>query len=166
MNKLNEKWVENRFAVRSVILNDLWQIAILSVDNWEFYKIPWGWIDEWENESDALVREVKEEAGCIIDIISKLWTSSYIDPLKNTKNDISTCYISKKTGDYGSLDLTYFEKSRNFKLLWVTFDEAINLFNSKVTKNPYWIKQNDRDLAFVLKAKEYVDKNGFAKNEI
>lgn len=161
MNNLNENKLENRYAVRSVILNNLWQIAILSVDNWEFYKIPWGWIEEWENEFDALVREVKEESGCIIDNILKLWTSSYIDPLNNKKNHISTCYLSKKTGDYNWLDLTDFEKAKNFRLLWVTFDEAINLFQSRITKDPYWIKMNDRDLWFILKAKEYVDKNGF-----
>jgi 8-oxo-dGTP diphosphatase len=159
MNNLNENKLENRFAVRSVILNDLWQVAIISVDNWEFYKIPWGWIDEWELEVDALVREVKEEAGCAIDVISTLWNSSYVDPINQSLKHISTCFISKKIGDCGWLDLTDFEKSRNFKLLWVTLEEAISLFKSKVTKNPYWIKQNDRDLEFVVKAKEYVDKN-------
>lgn len=149
--------VYDRCAVRSAIIDANMNTAILSVYDGKYYKIPGGGIEEGESEMEALHREMKEEAGCQIEVIAKIGESAIFDPDKN-KVFHSSCYLSRLSGKKGEPEFDEDEISRNYKLLWVNLGEAIELMEQTVVENDRHNRIHNRDLEFLKKAKEYMDK--------
>jgi ADP-ribose pyrophosphatase YjhB (NUDIX family) len=147
------KTYNTRKAVRAVIFNDDNKIAILSVKNGIYHKIPGGGIKNNERQQEALRREVKEEAGCEVEIINKLGESQFVDPDGSRTIHHSTCFLAKKTKDYGQQYFTKAELENKFKLLWLDIDDAIKLFENVKTKELFELEMNKRDLQFVKLAK-------------
>ena len=144
-------------AVRTVILDNDNKTAILDVNDGEYFKIPGGGMEKGETEENTAKREALEEAGCDIEIVQRLGEQKFIDPNPEYNGSIhlSVCYIArKKSGD--KTNFTDWEKNMNFKLKWVTFDEAIDLFSKAKTntQNKFGIEINKRDFGFVMQAKK------------
>ena len=64
----------SRYGARGIILNkdNLAGMILMSANG--FYKLPGGGIQLGERESDAFIREVSEETGCVVSIIAPLGT--------------------------------------------------------------------------------------------
>lgn len=134
-------------AARTVVFNEEGKTAIIDVRGGEYYKIPGGGINPGEGKREAAIREAKEEAGCDVEILSKLGDYEFIGPDKRIYR--STCYLARKVKDNKDLNFTDWEQANNFKLMWVGFEEAIKLFKSSKTKDVFGKDINKRDLSFL-----------------
>lgn len=129
---VDEKDLSQRRAARAVILDDENNVAVLSVENGSYHKIPGGGIEEGEDVRSALVREAKEEAGVTIEVIDEVGSIlEYRDGLKQ----YSYCYLARVVGEINKPDFTKNEKRDGFSApVWLHIDEALDLFkNDKPT---------------------------------
>jgi ADP-ribose pyrophosphatase YjhB (NUDIX family) len=145
------------YAVRAVIIDEDLNTPILNVKNGEYYKIPGGTIEEGEDVERALEREIREEAGCKIEVIKKIGTHQF-DVGEKNKTYHSTCYLAKLIGEKNEAEFDEWEKSRNFVLVWMNIDKAIDLFENTHPRDLYEIIIHGRDLNFLKIAREEIKK--------
>lgn len=151
--------MNKRIAARAVIIDDNLDIPILSVHNGAYYKIPGGKIEEGEDLTSGLRREIKEEVGCNIEIIGIVGECEFIMPEKNNVN-YSICYLAKLAGDRGVPHFEAEEIERGFKLIWMNIDRAIETFE-KCLPNviiPHRRLIHSRDLNFLKQTKQLLEK--------
>ncbi len=143
-------------AARAVIVDDKNRVAIIDVRNGEYFKIPGGGIEEGETVDQAVRREAMEEAGSEIKIVQDLGEQKFVDPGPDYNNLIhhSVCFLARKTDEHKNPSFDDWEKSNNFQLLWVDFDEAFRLFERSRTEDPYGQAINERDFQYLRKARE------------
>lgn len=120
-------WI--RIAARAIILNSKGEIAILSTPKSHHYhhKLPGGGLEENEDVKKALIREIREETGCEIDIIKEV---GEIIEYKNKDNlkQISYCFLAKVKGKIGKTNYTKAEKDAGYELEWMPINNVIKLF--------------------------------------
>jgi len=111
-------------------------------------KFPGGGIEKGENETEALIREVREESGYTIskigNVICRIIESSKDKELDNTIfrmiSDYYLCEVGDKTCE---LNLDDYERKLGFSPLWIGMDDAIDR-NTEVMKgenSTKWIKR-------------------------
>lgn len=107
----------------------------------------------------AAIREAKEESGCDVEILDKVGEQEFLD--KNPKfGDMihhSVCFLAKLIGERKETNFDEWEKSNDFKMSWVTYEEACKLFESSNTDDFFGKNINQRDYEFLKKAKEILD---------
>lgn len=143
-------------SARTVIFDDNNLFAIIDVKNGEYFKIPGGGIEEGETQIQAAIREAKEESGCDIEIIKKIGENKII----NQPQDIiyhSVCFLAKKIRQMKDPTFDDWEKLNNMKIIWVSIKQAISLFKKAKPVDYVSKKINQRDLEFILKAKEILN---------
>lgn len=150
----------NAFAVRAVIIGENNQIPILKIGGGEYYKIPGGTVEDGENETEALAREIKEDAGCEARVIREIGKFEFYVKEKD-KTYHSTCYLAKLTKHMGGPQFDHWEQERGFKLLWVSIDEAVRIFEKCRPTDPYERIVHNRDLNFIKEAKELIEEKKF-----
>lgn len=134
-------------AARTVIFDDEGKTAIIDVRNGEYFKIPGGGIESGEGKREAAIREAREEAGCDVEILSRLGEYEFKGP--DGRIYRSTCYLARKVKENKDLNFTDWEKANGFNLMWVGVDEAIKLFEGSKTKDVFGKDINKRDLNFL-----------------
>jgi 8-oxo-dGTP pyrophosphatase MutT (NUDIX family) len=153
-----------RKAARTIILDENQEkIAVLEVKNGDYHKIPGGGIENDESEETAASREALEEGGCDVQIVEKIGESEFVDPSDSSLLHHSVCFLAQKIKDHKTSYFTEEELANKFRLLWLSFDDAINLFEKVRTEVPFELEMNNRDLKFVKIAKE-VFSNKFITN--
>ncbi|MDD3532296.1 MAG: NUDIX domain-containing protein [Candidatus Shapirobacteria bacterium] len=86
-------------------------------NRWQF---PKGWIEEGETAPNAALREIKEEAGIVGEIVEKIGSFSWWFVEKNEKVfKTATFFLVKTQKDTGQLDEKEIER-----VAWFSFDEA------------------------------------------
>lgn len=149
--------MKNAYAVRTVIIDEDMNTAILNVGDCRYYKIPGGAIEHGETEMEALFREVREEAGCDVEVIDTIGEHSfYVEEKDKTYHSI--CFISHLKGERLEPEFDNWEMDRNFDLEWMNIDEAIELMSKTEPKNKYENIIHNRDLSFLKIAKEYLNR--------
>jgi 8-oxo-dGTP diphosphatase len=149
---IDQSGLKQREASRAVIFDDNNLTALLFVANENYHKIPGGGIESGEDRLQALVREIKEEAGCEIEITGEVGEIIEFRSQFNLRQ-ISYCYLGKVTSK-GAPDFDEGEKSHGFELLWLPLEEVIaKVANDKPTDYVGGFIQQ-RDLAFLKKARE------------
>jgi 8-oxo-dGTP pyrophosphatase MutT (NUDIX family) len=148
----DESVLKIREAARAVIFDENNLVALLFVSKDNYHKIPGGGVEAGEDILQALVREVKEEAGCEIEVTGEVGEIIEFRSKWNLKQK-SFCYLGKVISK-GETNFTEGEAYRGFELIWLTLDEAIaRLENDKPTDYEGGFIQ-ERDLAFLQKARE------------
>ena len=145
--------MEVKNSARTVVYDENNLFALIDVRNGEYFKIPGGGIEEGETKIQAAIREAKEESGCDIEIIKKIGENKII----NRPQDIiyhSVCFLAKKNKQTGEPTFDDWEKINNMKVIWVSIKQAISLFKKAKPVDSISKKINQRDLTFILKAKE------------
>ncbi len=113
-----------RYGARGIVKRQDGKIAIFNKSNKNEYKLPGGGIDDNEDPKEAFLREVLEETGCVVKIITKLGTIEEHKTLDNFKQ-ISHVYVSEVIEDKKTLYLTQKEQDEGAKLLWLDEHEAL-----------------------------------------
>lgn len=142
--------IKTRKAARTVIFDENNKIAILEVQNGEYYKIIGGGIEDGETEEQAAKREAFEEAGCDVEIVGKIGEQDF--SFSNEKVDkvhYSVCFLAKVIGEKKDTKFDDWEKSNNFKLHWLCFEDAVKLFQSASPEDEFKKEINKRDLEFL-----------------
>ena len=170
-NGLLDNQIDKRNSKSRAILVD--NNKILIADYGGVMLLPGGSIDKGESETQAILRELKEETGIIYEIqdlkkimILKYYQSNY--PTRDGENInrlITTYYyFGKFKGiDLTSIQRTEKEKKDNFSLELLEFDELLRRLND-ASDNPR--KQYfDREIKEVLKTYR-INMNKNSKQEI
>lgn len=143
-----EKVYTVRKASRAVIVNSLKEIALLYVSKNTYYKLPGGGIEKGESIIEALNREVMEEVGAKINIVSEIGTIiEYKDRYKQLQ--ISYCFLAMVSQIVGDPSFTKEEVNAGFKLKWVKFEDAVTFIKSSKPSNYLGKFIQKRDLAFL-----------------
>lgn len=139
-----------RRASRSIVINELSEIALLYVSKNNYHKLPGGGIEEGENIEIALNREVMEEVGVNIQVLGEVGTIiEYRDEFEMLQ--ISYCYYSKVIGEKSKPTFTDEEINGGFQLKWVNLDKAIDLLENDLPNNYVGKFIRYRDLLFLKK---------------
>ena len=121
-----------RYASRGIVFNSDEKIAIFNKVNKNEFKLPGGGLEEGETFLETFIREVREETGCILDNIREI---GYIEEHKSQGNfkQISKVFIGELKNNIGAM-LTEKEADEGGKLIWMDFDEALNIMKNSLTK--------------------------------
>ncbi len=112
------------------ILNNNGKIALLHVTKHNYYKLPGGGVEEGETIQQGLIREIKEEVGCTFELQGEV---GEIIEHKSHFGIVQTshCFLAKVLEE-GEPQFTEKELKDGFEIVWVPFEEAVELVkNSK-----------------------------------
>ena len=127
-----------RKSARSVLLNAQNEVALMYVAKGHYYKLPGGGLEENEDFTQALKREILEEVGANIEIIDSIgMVKEYRDDYKQLQ--ISCAYLCKVIGDIHTPNLTYMEKEMGFECQWVPLMDTVTTI-SHYSGNNYMAK--------------------------
>ena len=151
----------NRYAVRTILINNNGEIALLHKTKKNEYKLIGGGIEENEDKEQALKREALEESGCEIQIEQEL---GYTMEFKSHDNFIQTSYIyiSKVVGNTNELHLTEQEFKEGSELCWFTpemaLEKILNCYEnlkpseySSLYSSKFIIKRDSQILKYYIK---------------
>ncbi len=147
--------LNKRSAVRAVLFKGD-KIALLNVTRDKYHKLPGGGIEQKESIRRALFREILEETGCKIKILSEVGKISE-HKTHLSEFQISYCYIAKVIREDKSRFTTE-EKRAGFKLEWKSLDTSIRILKKEKPKNYEGKFIVKRDLEFIKTAKEIIRK--------
>lgn len=144
-----------RTAARAVIVDKDYRVALINATTRGYYKLPGGGIDEGELISEALHREVLEEAG---------WKCELLDTLGYTHEtrhkfeqfNIAYAFLARATEFVGN-KLEEDEAEDGFELEWFdTIDDAIAAVEKVDTSNMVYQAQffTARELAILRAARK------------
>lgn len=132
----------------------------MEVKGGDYHKIPGGGIESGESAEAAAKREALEEGGCEVELIQKVGELEFVDPDDENLIHQSVCFLAKIIKCHDKQYFTEKELKNKFRLLWVSFDEAIKLFENVKSKILFDLEMNNRDLKFVKMAKEILENGG------
>jgi len=140
-----------RNAGRAVVYNLDNKIAILHATKYNFHKLPGGGVENGEDIRTALERELLEELGCSVEIITDVGS---IVELKNKYGQRQTSYcFTAKVLKIGNANLTKEEKQiLGIKVKWVSLNEAIKIFEGDSPEDYTAKFIRLRDLSFLREA--------------
>ena len=120
----DEAVFKERTASRAVLIDKDYRVALINATNRGYYKLPGGGIDEGELISEALHREVIEEAGWKIEPLATLGYT-HETRHKFEQFNISYAFLARATEFVGN-QLMEDEAEDGFELEWFdTIDDAI-----------------------------------------
>jgi 8-oxo-dGTP diphosphatase len=118
----------SRYGARGVLVDPIWNVAMMYMSKTNLYKLPGGGLEEGEDSRAAFLREVKEETGYDAEIIDDL---GYIEEHKR-RNDfmqLSYCFIAKAHSNAGLVNLSESERRLGMGTKWMTLDQALKAMN-------------------------------------
>lgn len=124
------KTYSHRMAARAIMTNDAGEIALLYVGKHKYHKLPGGGIEEGENITQALERELLEETGCSAEVTGEVGEiTEYRDAWDMMQT--SYCYAAKQIGSAVAPDFTEKELSEDFRIVWAkNIHSALELLNN------------------------------------
>lgn len=147
----------NRYNVRGVVLDSNGCIAMMKIENSEYYKLPGGSVDITETPEVAFKRQASEETGLPVEKIGYI---GWVEEHKNKRKFcmVSHCYAVKTTSnEVNQEQLASAEERLGYKLEWIPYEEAITKLKqlsegckeyqmSFILKREYLILETAREL--------------------
>jgi ADP-ribose pyrophosphatase YjhB (NUDIX family) len=150
--EINSGFIERNRAA-GVVINDKNEIILMNLTNMYFHMLPGGGVDSNENMQEALYRELKEETGANVQIISEL--GIVVENLQERRmKQITYFYLTKVSGEIQEPNFMPDELEQGYKVEWYSIDEAIKILEKENEYEEY-IKQ--RELIALKEAKKYLD---------
>lgn len=142
-----------RHAARAILFNKDNNIALIKVTKRHHHKLPGGGLEDNEDISEALTRELAEETGCTATVTKEV---GKIEETRNQANlkQISYCYIAEISGEQQELGLTQDEIDKGSELIWVPLEKAIELLKNDDTADYHGKFIKVRDSKFLEEAKQ------------
>ncbi len=152
----SEKWQTYRIreAARAILFDEESRIALMYVASDDYYKLPGGGIDEGEDVTTALSRELLEEVGASsVEVTSEVGqVDEYRDEYE--VNGRHYCFVAKLTGLIVEPARTEKELAEGYETVWAAnIDEAICLVEQGNPKDYGHNFERLRELAFLNEAK-------------
>lgn len=142
-----------RNRASAIVQNKAGKIALLNISNYDYWQLPGGRVDDQENLMAALKREILEEAGTDIEIISEIGTiieyEDHCGVLQTTR-----CFLTKTRGEPQKPSFTDEEIEEGLQLEWVTVDQAIDMLKNGQPKRNYGHFNMRRELEFIKEARK------------
>lgn len=142
-----------REAVRGIIIEN-GKILLIYSEKTKDYKLPGGGVEKYETYTEALIREVKEEAGLEVKVEKEVLRVMEYDEGQFGDSELFkmlsiyyTCKIIKSL----SQNLDLFEIELGFKPVWLEIDKAIMQNKSVLSQAnfPRWTKRETRVLEYI-----------------
>ncbi|MCR2805555.1 NUDIX hydrolase [Paenibacillus soyae] len=142
------KQVWFRRAVRGVIFDSKYRMALLHIDDGNYYKLPGGGIEGEESMEAALAREAMEEIGAPISIHSEIGlVVEYRD--EHELVQFSYGYVAEVTGEMTPAQPTNEELASGLKVSWMTLREAIATMERHSPETYVGKFIQERDISFL-----------------
>jgi len=127
----------DRFAARAVLKDGDGRIAVLFARARGYYKLPGGGVEQGEDMSLALARELLEEVGAEAEISGEVGRVEEWRILQDgALHQISDAFLMQVTGDIGEPDFTEKELADGFEVYWANdIDEAIQRVSQTLNHN-------------------------------
>lgn len=153
----DESWpVFKRPSVRGVIIKN-GQLLLVKSEKYKYYKFPGGGIEEGETETEALIREIKEETGYSVVPDS---VKEYGSVLRRQADSFGEELIFEQENKYffcdvedekSAVSLDDYENEEGFKAEWIYPLEAqsYNRYNNHGDYDPDMIKRDTKVLDMI-----------------
>lgn len=150
-----------RFIARAVVVNEDGLVALMHLNRdddfgkYDYYETPGGGVNAGEDIKLAVLREIKEETGCVCEILNEIGiVSDYYN--KINRHNMNHYYLLKVLS-YGEKELEEYEKSIFSEVVWLPIDQAIKyLSDMKDEMIPLLVKR--RELPIYKLAKRILEK--------
>lgn len=157
-NKPAKAGIIHRVAVRAIVWKDKKLLMVLN--NKGDYKFPGGGVEENEDYTEAVIREVLEETGYMIDRVDEkigMVVERRVDIYKeNTIFEMtSNYYLCTIHAEQTDQKLDDYEKELEFQPIWIDIDEAILRNEYLVSKNADMNQWIIRELFVLKKMKDH-----------
>ena len=130
-----------RDSARGIIIRN-GKVAMIHSLKYDYYKFPGGGIESGESPADAVIREVREEAGLIV-IPESVREYGYVHRIQRSDKDHSECFVQENfyylcdaLADTASQDLDEYEARESYRLEFIDPAAAIRK-NREVKESPY-----------------------------
>lgn len=141
-----------RKAVRAVLSDQGGRIALMYAGQRKYYKLPGGGVDEGEDLTTALARELLEETGSEATVTKELGEVLEWRDFGKMKQ-ISYAFKVSLVGEPGEPDFTQSEIDEGFRVRWIdSIDEAIRLVEANTTHEDIEVVFMSRRDAAILRA--------------
>ncbi len=122
----------HRTSTRAIIIDAQGDIALLYSEKLDYYALPGGGVDAGETNDQSVVRESKEEVGCVVEIIRPLGKVEVRnDPLRVSE---VFGYVVKLIGEKGEPELMPDEIEEGFVVTWISPTEAKEIFEKELLR--------------------------------
>lgn len=117
----------DRFAARAVLKDDLGRVTLLFASTRGYYKLPGGGVEQGEDMSLALARELLEEVGAEADVYGEIGRVEEWRVFDDgALHQISDAFLARVSGEIGEPSFTEKELADGFEVHWAkNIDEAI-----------------------------------------
>ena len=152
---LYEEKKENlRTAVRTIMINEKNEVAVLYMKNKGVYKLIGGGLESGETLEETLKREVLEESGFEFEITGEI---GYCEEYRTRDEYFQTSYIyeTKATKDTKQLNLTDREKKYGAELKWFPIKDILQIMESNY-KNIDFEKIKDPLIVKLISKRDYL----------
>ncbi len=150
--------MQDRHAVRVVLLDDIGQVAVIYVNKHGYYKIPGGGVETGEDLKTAARREVLEESGCNCQIVAELGRTETELPDWDM-HDISYGFLARVVGDKQAPRFEAHEQERGFAAEWLpSLAQTIaKIENNNSIDDASAAALQSRDLSYLKRAADYLN---------
>lgn len=100
----------------------------------DHYGLPGGGVESGENFEQALMREIDEEIGCKINIVSIVCNTEQYRA-EDAKKYETTYFIAKVVGEKG-MQTSEQEDEQNKEILWLTKETALKILKEQINTTP------------------------------
>jgi 8-oxo-dGTP pyrophosphatase MutT (NUDIX family) len=142
------KYVE-RSAVRAILYNAVNdQIAVVHIAKGNYFKLPGGGVEDDEDHTLAVAREVLEETGCKGVLEDKKYFARS-EEWRNDLHQISYCFVVKLVEDTGKPEITELESQEGLTHTWLNIKDALRMMRDSQPDSELGNFIKERDLFFV-----------------
>jgi ADP-ribose pyrophosphatase YjhB (NUDIX family) len=120
----------DRNTGKAIVLDVDGNMALVGNSQNTVLQMPGGGIDEGEAIDEGVIRECREEIGCVVELKSEVGVVDDYRP-RDKRHCISFCYTATVLGQKGTVSYTENEDSIGMYVVWIDPKKALNVFKKQ-----------------------------------